>query len=191
MGGEGRQLTKVTGTVNFGNHSSAGKSGLPTENLFCAPRLRLRASLRQSGMGSFRLATGWSGCVATARANTASAFTSSTAFVLSGARATHSASRSRIITEEITYAPAEKKYDCGPSRRNSAHGVHGTHGNHRLSTGQVAAPSRRLRDRARQAGDQRRRRAAPGQVLWDDAAILDESSDGLPSANGSHHRPTE
>ena len=36
------------------------------------------------------------------------------------------------------------------------------------------------------------KRAHPvGKVLWHDATVLDESSDGLRSANSSDHRPSE
>jgi len=60
-------------------------------------------------------------CMATAKANTASASMTSTAFASSGAKAMHSTSRSRIITEETAHAPAETNYDCGASWRDSAH----------------------------------------------------------------------
>src|SRR5271157_1308551 len=106
--------------------------------------------------------------MATAKANTASASMTSTAFASSGAKAMHSTSRSRIITEETAHAPAETNYDCGASWRDSAHRVHGAHGNHRVSNGQGASPSRHLRDRARAAGYQRRCRSAVGEVLWHD-----------------------
>ena len=51
--------------------------------------------------------------------------------------------------------------------------------NYGLSTGEGRAFPWDLRDRARTAGDQRRRRAPPGQILRDDAAVLDESASRL------------
>src|ERR1039457_5429775 len=60
----------------------------------------------------------------------------------------------------------EAKNDCRSSRGNSADGIHGAHEDYRVSTGEGPALAWNLRDRARAASDQRRRRAPLGKIPW-------------------------
>src|ERR1039458_5459921 len=85
----------------------------------------------------------------------------------------------------------EAKNDCRSSRGNSADGIHGAHQNYRVSTGEGPALAWNLRDRARAASDQRRRRAPLGKIPWHAAAVLDESSSRLRSAARSSQRAPE